>query len=214
MTRALDYLRVSTEEQEALGSGLAAQRDAIAAEATRRGWEVDWVADEAASRKHINPALREALDHLAAGRADALIVAKLDRLARSVLHASDILNAAKVQGWNLVVCDLGMDLITPQGRAMAQTMAVFAELECEHISTRTRGGLAAARRAGKHIGAPRLAPASVVDRVCRERVAGSSFRSIAQRLTADGVLSPAGRPVRQESSVRRLYQAATKEAAV
>ncbi len=173
-----------------------------------------WVADEGASGKTINPALREALAHLAAGRADALLVAKLDRLARSVSHASDILDTAQRQGWNLVVCDLGMDLGTPQGRALAKSMAVFAELERELISARTREALAAAKARGRRIGAPRLAPASVVDRICREREAGASFRAIAQRLTAEGVLSPAGRPAWQESSVRRLYQATTTPQAV
>ncbi len=141
-------------------------------------------------------------------------MAKLDRLARSVSHASDILDTAQRQGWNLVVCDLGMDLGTPQGRALAKSMAVFAELERELISARTREALAAAKARGRRVGAPRLAPASVVDRICRERETGASFRTIAQRLTDDGVLSPAGRPAWQESSVRRLYHAVTAAEAV
>lgn len=156
-------------------------------------------------------ALREALDHLAAGRADALIVARLDRLARSVAHAADILDLARRQGWNLIIADLGLDLSTPQGRALAQTMAVFAELERELISQRTREGLAAARAKGKRIGRPRLAPSAVVDRICSERKAGASFGSIARALTADEVLTPAGRTTWQSSTVRRIYAAATRQ---
>ena len=87
VTRSLAYLQVSTEEQAASGNGLHAQRSTVIAEAERRGWPVEVVADEGASGKNVNKHLRDCLDQLEAGRADALIVAKMDRLARSVLHA-------------------------------------------------------------------------------------------------------------------------------
>lgn len=208
VTRCLAYLRVSTEEQARTGNGLDAQHDTVIAEAERRGWPVEIVADEGASGKHVNPGLRLALEQLAAGRADALIVAKMDRLARSVLHASDIMNRARVQGWDLVVCDLAMDLSTPYGKAMANMLATFAELEREMIATRTREGMAAAKAKGSQIGRPRLATADVVDRICRQREAGASFGAIARSLTDDGILSPQGRPGWQPSTVRRLFDRA------
>src|SRR5690349_9026977 len=152
MTLALGYLRVSTEEQAAAGNGLAAQRATILAESARRGWQVEIVADEGGSGAFVNPGLRTCLEKLANHRADALVVAKMDRLSRSVANAADILNAAKAQAWDLVVCDLGVDLSTPQGRAMANMLATFAELERDLISQRTREGLAAAKAAGKRIG--------------------------------------------------------------
>ncbi|QBI21769.1 recombinase family protein [Egibacter rhizosphaerae] len=43
------YSRVSTEEQAGSGLGLAAQREAIDAEATRRGWTVEHVTDAGVS---------------------------------------------------------------------------------------------------------------------------------------------------------------------
>jgi DNA invertase Pin-like site-specific DNA recombinase len=122
---------------------------------------VHWQQDEGCSGKQVNQELRRALDDLAAGRAEALVVSKMDRLARSVAHASDIVEAAKTQGWNLVVLDLGVDLATPQGRAMAHMLAVFAELERELIGQRTREALAAAKRRGVRLGAPILASPSV-----------------------------------------------------
>lgn len=213
-SRPLAYIRVSTEEQARSGLGLDAQREVIEAEAARREWGVVEVfADEGASGKNVNPGLRLALDHLATGRADALIVAKMDRLARSVLHASEVMERAKVQGWDLVVCDLALDLSSPYGKAMANMLATFAELEREMIATRTREGLAAAKARGKHIGRPRLATADLVDRICRERESGASFATIATRLTADNVLSPAGRPTWQPSTVRRIYNATKKAVA-
>ncbi len=212
VTRALAYLRVSTEEQATNGNGLDAQRLTATAEGERRGWQVEVVADEGASGKQVNPGLRSCLDQLAAGRADALIVSKLDRLARSVLHSADILNLAREQGWDLVVCDLGVDLSSPQGRAMANMLATFAEFERDLIGVRTREGLAAAKARGKQIGRPRLASSAVVDRIVRARERGASFSAIARELTAATVLSPQGRPTWQASTVRRIYNAATREA--
>lgn len=213
VTRCLAYLRVSTEEQARTGNGLDAQLETVTAEAERRGWTVEVIADEGASGKNVNPGLRLALEQLATGRADALIVPKMDRLARSVLHASDIMERARVQGWDLVVCDLAMDLSTPYGKAMANMLATFAELEREMIATRTREGMAAARAKGQHIGRPRLTTADVVDRICREREAGASFGAIARSLTTDCILSPQGRPHWQPSTVRRVYdRAATGQA--
>lgn len=210
VTRALCYLRVSTVDQARNGNGLDAQRETVEAEAGRRGWTVEVLADEGASGKQVNPGLRLALDQLASGRADALIVAKMDRLARSVLHASDIMDRARTQGWDLVICDLAMDLSTPYGKAMANMLATFAELEREMIGTRTREGMAAAKAKGKQIGRPRLATADLVDRICTEREAGASFGSIAGRLTDDGILSPQGRPGWQPSTVRRVFERSGK----
>ena len=117
----IGYVRVSTEEQAESGLGLAAQEMNLCEEADRRGWALEIVRDEGKSGKRVNAALRSALDQLAAGLAEGLVVTKLDRLARSVVHAADIMDAARAQGWNLVVLDLGMDLSTPQGRALAKT---------------------------------------------------------------------------------------------
>ena len=79
------YSRVSTDEQADSRNGLEAQRSAIDAEAARRGWTVEHHADEGASGKYINGNLQEALQLLASGQGDGLIVAKLDRLARSIV---------------------------------------------------------------------------------------------------------------------------------
>lgn len=201
----IGYLRCSTEEQAASGLGIEAQREAMESAATRRGWSVEWIADEGASGKSINPGLRRALHQCETGQAEGIVVAKMDRLARSVIHAADILAAAKAQGWNLVVLDLGVDLQTPQGKAMAQMMAVFAELERELIGQRTREALAARKAQGLPIGRPRLASASVVRRIVTEREHGRSYRAIAADLSTSGVLSPAGSTVWQESSVRRIF---------
>lgn len=208
--RAIGYGRVSKVDDDDEGYSLAGQRAVVQSEADRRGWNLEWLADEGKSGRNINPGLREALKQLAAGQASALVVAKMDRLARSVSHAVDIMALAETQGWDLVMCDLNIDLSTPQGEAMANMLATFAQFERRMISLRTKEGLAVAKANGKQIGAPRLAEPAVVDRICRDRTEGQSFGAIARALTAEGILSPAGRPSWQDSTVRRIYNAAMK----
>lgn len=207
--RVIGYRRVSTQEQASNGHGLDAQREAITEHAARKGWTVEWKEDEGKSGSRVNPGLREALELLRTKQADALVVTKMDRIARSVLNAADVMRAAQEQGWSLIVLDLGMDLSTPSGKAMAQMLSVFAELELEMIRSRTRDGLATARAKGKRLGRPSGIPTDVRRRIVTEREAGASFASIALDLSTDGILSPTGRPAWSESVVRRAYQAAT-----
>ena len=89
-------------------NGLEAQRAAIDTEAESRGWNVEHFADEGASGRYINAKLREVLQLLASGQGDGLVVSKMDRLARSIINAADIMDRANSQGWSLVVLDLGV----------------------------------------------------------------------------------------------------------
>src|SRR3954471_3387194 len=81
------YVRVSTDEQADSGAGLTAQRAAISAEAARRGWTViAWHEDAGISGKSIagRPGLGAALEAVETGQAAGIVVAKLDRLSRSL----------------------------------------------------------------------------------------------------------------------------------
>lgn len=205
----LAYSRVSTEEQAERRNGLEAQQAAIDAEAERRGWDVEHYADEGASGKYINEKLREALQLLASGQGDGLVVSKMDRLARSIINAADIMERADVQGWSLVVLDLGVDLTTASGRLIAQVMSSFAEYERAQIGERTKAALAAKRRRGERLGRPRVAQPGVVRRIVMERNTGQTYERIARVLTAEGILSPLGKPSWQASTVRRIYASAT-----
>ncbi|BDE15160.1 MULTISPECIES: recombinase family protein [Mycobacterium] len=208
------YTRVSTDEQADRRNGLEAQAETIGAEATRRGWNVEHFADEGVSGKAIGPKLAEVLQLLASGQGDGLVVAKLDRLSRSIVNAANIIEAAQAQGWSLVILDLGVDLTTAAGRMMAMNLVNFAQYERELISERTKSALAAKKRRGERIGRPRAASASVVRRIVQDRNAGWTYDAIASALTAEKVLSPLGNPVWQPSTVRRIYASATASTAV
>lgn len=167
----LGYERVSTAGQADSGLGLDAQRSAIEAEAKRRGWEVaGFETDEGVSATAARrPALDRALARLSAGEADALVVAKLDRLARSTLGFAEVLATAQREGWALVALDLGVDMTTPSGRLVASVMAAVASWEVDVIRARTTDALAEAKARGTVLGRPRLIDPALVDRISGAR---------------------------------------------
>lgn len=212
--RFVGYVRVSTAEQADSGAGLAAQRATIDAEAARRGWTVaETYEDAAASGKSLagRPALAEALAALDRGEAAGLVVAKLDRLSRSVGDAADLLDRAQRGGWALVACDLGVDTSTPAGEAMANVMATFAQLERRLIGQRTRDALAVRRAQGVQLGRPRTLSADVVDRIVADRGAGLGWSAIGRALDAENVPTAQGGARWYPATVRAVYLSAVSE---
>lgn len=104
MTTMIGYLRVSTEELANSGLGLDAQRDTIQRYADAHGWHVIWYIDEGLSAKSLDrPQLQAALArlHVIPKRRDVegIVVAKLDRLSRSVHDFSGVLKLASARKW-------------------------------------------------------------------------------------------------------------------
>ena len=211
MGMAIGYVRVSTAEQADSGLGIAAQRAAIERECERRGWTLVAIhEDSAASGRGLNgrSALREGLSALDRGDADILVVAKLDRLTRSVRDAADLLERSSLQGWALVALDLGVDTTTPSGEAMANVMAVFAQLERRLIGQRTREALAVKRAQGIRLGRPRQLPNAVVKRIVASHDKGEGWSVIARELNKDQVATAQGGREWYAATVRGVYQSA------
>ena len=126
--RVLAYVRVSTSEQASSGVGLEVQRQAIIAECKRRGWHlVETIEDAGYSARDLRrPGIQEALRALERGEASALVVAKLDRLSRSMLDFSKLMAKATREHWALVALDVAVDTSTPSGEAMANMLATSA----------------------------------------------------------------------------------------
>ena len=195
------------------GLGLAAQEKAIRAECKRRGLPVVAVhTDPGLSGKTLTrPALTAALAELDSGAGSVLMVAKLDRLTRSVHDATGLMLAADRGGWGLVALDAPVDTTTPQGAAMAQVLAVFAELERRLIGERTKAALAVKRAQGVRLGRPPTLSADVVDRIVAARKAGNTWSAIARELDEDGVPTAQGGRRWYPATVR--YVALSAEAA-
>jgi DNA invertase Pin-like site-specific DNA recombinase len=144
------YYRVSTAKQGRSGLGLAAQRQAIANYLNGGDWRIVKEFTEVESgRRADRPELDKALA-AARVRRVPVVVAKVDRLTRSVAFLSRLLEA----GVDVRFADLPA-IEGPTGRFMLQQMAAVAELEAGLISKRTRDALAAAKERGKKLGGRR-----------------------------------------------------------
>src|SRR5664280_396338 len=208
--QVIGYVRVSTDEQQRSGAGLAAQRAAIEAECERRGWQlVEVVEDAGYSAKDLKrPGVQIALETLRQGEAGALVVAKLDRLSRSMLDFTAVMAQASRQSWALVALDCAVDTTTPAGEAMANVLATFAQFERRLIGQRTREALAAKRAHGVHLGRPVSLPVSVRERIAAERKAGHSLAAIAEMLNEEQVPTAQGGRQWWPSTVRSVLRAA------
>jgi DNA invertase Pin-like site-specific DNA recombinase len=196
-TDAVAYVRVSTLEQADSGLGLAAQRHTIETECARQGWTLATVYEDAgASGKSLSgrPALAEALEALASGKASVLVVAKLDRLARSVADFAGLVRLAERQGWAIAAIDLGVNMATPTGGLLANVTASVAEWERKIIGVRTREALQARKAAGKRLGRPRALDPAIAERIRAERATGATLQAIADGLNAAGITTPTARP--------------------
>jgi DNA invertase Pin-like site-specific DNA recombinase len=171
---------------------MEAQRRAVASACVTSGWELVDVLEDVASARTTNGrrGLAEALERLARHEADALVVAKLDRLARSTLDFAAVMERAQSEGWALVILDPELDLGSPFGCAMAGVIAVFAQLEREMISQRVSEALATAAANGVRLGRPRVASDDTARLIARERRRGATWEALARRLNAWGIPTP------------------------
>lgn len=204
--RALIYIRVSTNEQADSGLGLEAQLAACRAACAARGWPVVAVIpDDESARSLKRPKLIEALGRLEAGEADVLVVAKLDRLTRSVKDFCLLVERASRHGYAILALDSPADPSSAAGAAMQQMMVVFSEYERRVIAARTRAAMAALRSRGVKLGRPRVLPPEVRNRIKREREEdGRSYREIARRLTAEGIATAHGAAKWSHATVRKV----------
>jgi DNA invertase Pin-like site-specific DNA recombinase len=207
---ALGYVRVSTQQQVDAGASLEAQRNALTAEAERRGWDIELVADEGLSAKNLHrPGLRDALDRLDHGDADALLSIRLDRVSRSVVDFAGLLVRANRRGWQVVLLSPNLDTADPAGKFTAHVLAAASEYERDLVRVRTREGMAQRRAEGVHLGRPPTLDESVVARIVEERAAGRTLKAIAAGLTADGVPTARGRGTWSTSTVQGVLASTT-----
>lgn len=143
--RCIAYYRVSTTRQGRSGLGIAAQREAVGSYLGEARPIAEFTEVES-GRQSDRPELDKALQACRVHRA-ALVVAKVDRLTRSVGFLSRILDS----GVEVRFCDLP-SIDGPAGRFMLQQMAAVAELEAGMISARTKAALKAAKARGVKLG--------------------------------------------------------------
>jgi DNA invertase Pin-like site-specific DNA recombinase len=186
MTLAFAYVRASTQEEVRQGSN-ERQKDIIIQYAKSKGHELEFFEDKAKSGKNTQrPEFERMLKSLHA-KPKVVIVAKIDRFARSL---SDLLKTLEYLDQNSVgfisVNDSGIDTTTPNGRLLLQILGAFAEFERNMINSRTRAGREQALNKGIKFGRPALKTrnGSFIDkrRVLELKEKGLSARAIAKLL--------------------------------
>jgi DNA invertase Pin-like site-specific DNA recombinase len=214
---AVAYLRVSTDRQAEEGFGLEVQEAAVRLWARKNGVRlVDVVRDEGRSGAADvidRPGLAAALGEVMAGRAGAIVVPRLDRLARA-LELQEWVRADLIKlGAQLRSADpvedmyLVADPDNPTGTLVRQILGAVAQYERAMISLRMKAGKAQKGERGGYIGGgppygykadggqlvPNIEEQRVVSRMRRWRRDGKSLRYIAERLNSEGVAARKGR---------------------
>lgn len=191
---ALLYARVSTQLQINDGVSMDVQERQLRQAAELAGYtNTRLVREEGRSGKSITgrPALRAALDDLDAGRAHAIFVTRIDRLARSTKDFLSIVDRADKYKWRLVMLDLNLDTASYQGRFVVTIMSALAEMERGIIAERQKDVHEDRRKRGIKWGVdmgPRAqVDAEVLDRILASRAKGVSYAEIARQLNRDGV---------------------------
>jgi len=168
------YARVSTQDQN-----LDLQLRALDAAGCERVFKDQGVSGSQRDR----PQLQRALAALSQG--DSLVVWKLDRLGRSLGHLIEMVSALKVRGVGFVSVSESIDTTSAGGKLFFHMMGALAEFERDLIVERTKAGMSAARKRGKHLGRPRkLDPAQLAH--ARELLdQGKSRNEVARLLKVD-----------------------------
>lgn len=199
--KVIGYVRVSTEEQATAGVSLDAQRAKLEQYASLYDLElVDVVIDAGASAKNLRrDGLTSALAALDAGKAEGLLVCKLDRLTRSVRDLADLLEQYFGNRFALLSVAEKVDTSSAAGRMILNIMATVSQWEREVIGERTSAALQHKISQGEHVGAPALGyevaegalrtvegEQETVNRIAELHAEGLTLRDIAAKLTAEG----------------------------
>jgi DNA invertase Pin-like site-specific DNA recombinase len=212
---AIGYVRVSTLEQASEGVSLDAQRDKIRAYCKFNNIKLIGITtDEGVSGGTLDrPGLQEALWMLKRGRANTLLVIKLDRLTRSVRDLCWLVDEyfAHERYHLLSVCGL-VNTHNAAGRMLMLNLANYAQFEREIISERTYEAMQQLKAQGVKMGHPpygyafsqmlddngrrKLMPVDaeqvLINRMAALHDSGFKFVDIARQLTGDGIRARRG----------------------
>ncbi len=206
--RVFGYVRVSTKEQVESGLGIEAQIKKIEAYCELYELElVDILIDEGYSGKTLDrPALKKLIERLEKGEADGVVIAKLDRLTRSVADMGVLLERVFNEKQLFSVSE-NVDTRTPSGRLVLNVLISVAQWERETIVERTKDALRAKRARGEKTGGdvpfgydekdgkliPNEKEQRIIELIKRLRSKGYGLKRIAKFLNENGFRTKKGK---------------------
>jgi DNA invertase Pin-like site-specific DNA recombinase len=137
---AVGYARVSTEEQE-----LTTQLELLQAAGVEKIFQ-----EKASGVREDRPELGRMLEYVREG--DAVVVCKLDRIARSTKHLLEIVETLEKRKAAFRVLNINLDTSTPTGKLMLTMLGAIATFEREMMLERQREGIAVAKAKGTYTG--------------------------------------------------------------
>lgn len=211
MKRAVGYTRVSTDEQARNGDSLGVQKRKIRQYCELHELQLVGIErDEGLSGKSIKgrPGIVAVLDLVKAQKVDAVIVFKLDRLARNTREALEISELLTKKKVDLHSISERLDTSTASGMLFFTLVSAMATWERDTISERTRVVMAGKREQGERISfkapfgftfdrdkvVPDPKEQSIVNRVRTLSNAGLSIRKIIRTLAEEQVFNREGNP--------------------
>jgi DNA invertase Pin-like site-specific DNA recombinase len=225
--KVIGYIRVSTEEQASDGVSLATQREKLHGYAKLYDLElVEIIEDAGQSGKTLDrPGLQKALAMIRRGEAGGMLIAKLDRLSRSVVDWNTLIDDyfGERAGRQLFSVADSIDTRTAAGRLVLNVLMSVAQWERETIGERTRDALQHKIRNGERCGKVRfgyrlaedgstLIPVpdeqEAIQTIRRLKGAGESLRDIAAELTRRGILTKEGNAQWKHTTVARILERA------
>ncbi len=213
--KAIGYVRVSTEKQADSGASLQAQTAKVRAMAIVQNVElVEVIQDAGESAKSLDrPGMERLLKMVEAKAIQVVIIAKLDRITRSVADLADLLKRFERRGVSLVSVADSLDTRTAAGRLVLNIMVSVSQWEREAIGERTRDTMAHMKATGARVGniafgfqlaadGQKLerneAEQIVIAKIAELRQAGYTLRQIADELNAQGYATRRGSAWRHE----------------
>ena len=179
--RTVGYLRVSTSEQDIKKN----KADILYFANDKNFGKVQWIEETVSgATSWKNRKVKGVIDKLKSD--DRIITPELSRLGRSTLEVLEILKVAKDKGINVYSVKEGLELNgSIQSKIMSTMLALFAELERDFISKRTKEALKARKAAGVKLGRPKGPGKSKLDQFREEIIAllrnGSTKRYVAKK---------------------------------
>ena len=217
--KAIGYARVSTDKQADRGVSLDAQQEKIRAMAVVHAAELaDIIVEAGESAKSLNrPGMLRLLALVDSGKVQTVIVAKLDRLTRSVKDLCELLERFEKRGAALISVAESLDTSSAAGRLVLNIMTAVSQWEREAIGERTRDALSHKRSNGERVGnvafgyrlaadgvhvEPDEAEQAAIAAIQKLRASGHSLRYIAAVLNQEGWRTRRGSQWRLESVAR------------
>ncbi|MBM3299121.1 MAG: recombinase family protein [Deltaproteobacteria bacterium] len=223
---AVGYIRVSLEEQARQGVSLDMQQAKIRAYCALNDLELlDIISDEGISAKTVKarPGIQTALDLVKSRKVSALVVYKLDRLARNAREALEIADLLKAKAVDLHSITEKIDTESAAGRLFYNILAAMAAWERETIAERTSAALRRKAEKLEYCGGeppygyravdgkltPDIEEQRVLKKIRNLRTKGYTIRRITRCLAEDGCLNRRGKPF-NKTQVARIIAADEK----